>query len=46
MDKKKNKEGLNLLIKIITTMLVIFLLSTFIFGILIVKDNNMYPRMG
>lgn len=46
MGKKKNKEGLSLLIKIFVIGLVIFLLSTFVFGVLIVKDNNMYPRIS
>lgn len=46
MNKKKNKEGLHLLIKILVIGFVIFLLSTFVFGVLIVKDNNMYPRIS
>lgn len=46
MNKKKNKEGLYLLLKVSIFALVIFLLSTFVFGVLIIRDNNMYPRIS
>ncbi|MEE1504643.1 MAG: signal peptidase I [Acutalibacteraceae bacterium] len=45
-NKKKNKELINLLLKIGSVVLILFLLFTFVFGIKDVRTNNMHPMVN
>lgn len=46
MEKKKNKETVNLAIKIGSLVFILFILFSFIFGIKIVKTSNMHPMVN
>lgn len=45
-QKKKNKELINLLIKVGSFVAVLFVMFTFVFGIKIVRTNNMHPMVN